>query len=67
GLHPIDYARGNYYRAFLEPQPPVRESTVALLTRDITAKTGKPPILYPHDVTHKQLGVAAAQNRQVTR
>jgi uncharacterized protein len=67
GLHPIDYARGNYYRAFLEPQPPVRESTVALLTRDITAQTGKPPILYPRDVTHIQLGVAAAQNRQITR
>ncbi|HEY6455560.1 MAG TPA: ankyrin repeat domain-containing protein [Steroidobacteraceae bacterium] len=67
GLHPIDYARGNYYRAFLEPQPAVRKSTVTVLTHDITAKTGKPPILYPRDVTHIQLGVAAAQNRQVTR
>jgi ankyrin repeat protein len=66
-LHPIDYARGNYYRAFLEPQPPVRESTVALLTRDITAKTGQPPILYPHDVTHIQLGVGTAQKRQITQ
>ncbi|HEV2703565.1 MAG TPA: ankyrin repeat domain-containing protein [Steroidobacteraceae bacterium] len=61
GLHPIDYARGNYYRAFLEPQPPVRESTVALLTKDITGKTGKPPIIYPRDVTHVQRGVAAAR------
>jgi ankyrin repeat protein len=67
GLHPIDYARGNYYRAFLEPQPPLRQTTVAMLTRDITAKTGKPPILYPRDVTHIQPGVAAAQNRQITR
>jgi ankyrin repeat protein len=67
GLHPLDYARGNYYRAFLEPQPQVRESTVALLTRDITAKSGKAPILYPRDVTHIQLGVAAAQTRQITR
>lgn len=67
GLHPIDYARGNYYRAFLEPQPAVRQSTVALLSRDIMAKTGKPPSLYPRDVTHVQLGVAAAQNGQITR
>ncbi|HTV80999.1 MAG TPA: ankyrin repeat domain-containing protein [Steroidobacteraceae bacterium] len=67
GLHPIDYARGNYYRAFLEPQPPVRESTVALLTRDITAKTGKPPITYPRDVTHDQVGVGDAQARQAAQ
>ncbi len=66
GLHPIDYARGNYYRAFLEPQPPVRTSTVAMLTQDITTKTGKPPILFPRDVTHIQIGVGGAQRRQVT-
>jgi ankyrin repeat protein len=66
GLHPIDYARGNYYRAFLEPQPPVRKSTVALLTQLITEKTGKPPVIYPRDVTHIQLGVGGAQRRQVT-
>ncbi|HUN26031.1 MAG TPA: ankyrin repeat domain-containing protein [Steroidobacteraceae bacterium] len=67
GLHPIDYARGNYYRAFLEPQPPVRSSTVALLTQYITTKTGKPPIIFPHDVTHIQVGVGIAQRRQVTK
>ena len=67
GLHPIDYARGNYYRAFLEPQPPVRDSTVALLTGYITAKTGKPPVIFPSDVTHVQVGVGIAQRRQVTK
>jgi len=66
GLHPIDYARGNYYRAFLEPQPPVRQSTVAMLTEYITTKTGKPPIIFPRDVTHIQVGVGIAQQRQVT-
>jgi uncharacterized protein len=59
GLRPIDYARGNYYRAFLEPQPPVRTTTVALLTQYITDKTGKAPIVYPKDVSHIQLGVGA--------
>jgi uncharacterized protein len=59
GLRPIDYARGNYYRAFLEPQPEVRKTTVALLTGYITEKTGKAPIVYPSDVTHIQLGVGA--------
>ncbi|MGH8261311.1 MAG: ankyrin repeat domain-containing protein [Steroidobacteraceae bacterium] len=67
GLHPLDYARGNYYRAFLEPQPPVRKSTVALLTQVITTKTGKAPIVYPRDVTHIQVGVGIAQRRQVTK
>ncbi|MGH8217072.1 MAG: ankyrin repeat domain-containing protein, partial [Steroidobacteraceae bacterium] len=55
GLRPIDYARGNYYRAFLEPQPEVRKTTVALLASYITTKTGKPPIIFPRDVTHIQL------------
>ncbi|HXS28041.1 MAG TPA: ankyrin repeat domain-containing protein [Steroidobacteraceae bacterium] len=59
GLRPIDYARGNYYRAFLEPQPAVRTSTVALLTQYITDKTGKAPVIFPHDVTHIQRGVGA--------
>ena len=59
GLRPIDYARGNYYRAFLEPQPEVRKTTVALLTGYITAKTGNAPLIYAHDVTHIQLGVGA--------
>ena len=45
----------------------MRESTVALLTQDITTKTGKPPIIYPRDVTHTQRGVGDAENRQVTK
>ncbi len=66
GLRPIDYARGNYYRAFLQPQPPDYKKTVALLTKDIVSKTGRQPIIYPKDLTQIQIGVGGAQRSQVT-
>jgi len=60
GLHPIDYALGHYERAFLEPQPPVRESTVKLLTDTIVASTGQPPLKFAGDLSRGQKGVGQA-------
>jgi uncharacterized protein len=64
GLRPIDYARGNYYRAFLQPQPPDYKNAVVELTKDIVAKTGKPPILFPKDLARIQVGVGQALKHQ---
>jgi uncharacterized protein len=65
GLRPIDYARGNYIRAFLEPQPTPKVSTVKLLTQYIVAKTGRPPLIFAEDLSHRQVGVGGAQRSQV--
>ncbi|HTW38654.1 MAG TPA: ankyrin repeat domain-containing protein, partial [Steroidobacteraceae bacterium] len=66
GLRPIDYARGNYIRAFLEPQPTPKVATVKLLTQFIVAKTGHPPLIFAEDLSHRQIGVGGAQRSQVT-
>jgi uncharacterized protein len=66
GLRPIDYARGNYIRAFLEPQPTPKVDTVKLLTQYIVAKTGHPPLIFAEDLSHRQVGVGGAQRSQVT-
>jgi len=60
GLHPIDYAAGRYERAFLEPQPPRRESTITLLTQYVVAATGHPPEEFAGDLSRKQKGVGQA-------
>ncbi len=67
GLHPIDYARGNYLRAFLEPQPTPKVSTIKLLTQYIVAKTGRPPLIFARDLSHVQFGVGGAQRAQVAK
>lgn len=64
GLRPIDYARGDYYRAFLQPQPPFYKHAVAELTNDIVARTGQQPMLFPKDVSHIQVGVGQALKHQ---
>jgi uncharacterized protein len=66
GLRPIDYARGNYIRAFLEPQPTPKADTIKLLTQYIVAKTGHPPLIFAEDLSHRQVGVGGAQRSQVT-
>ncbi|HTX25203.1 MAG TPA: ankyrin repeat domain-containing protein [Steroidobacteraceae bacterium] len=66
GLRPIDYARGNYIRAFLEPQPAPKVATIKLLTQFIVAKTGHPPLIFAEDLSHRQIGVGGAQRSQVT-
>ncbi len=66
GLRPIDYARGNYIRAFLEPQPAPKTATIKLLTQFIVAKTGHPPLIFAEDLSHRQIGVGGAQRSQVT-
>jgi uncharacterized protein len=66
GLRPIDYARGNYIRAFLEPQPTPKTDTIKLLTQYIVAKTGHPPLIFAEDLSHRQIGVGGAQRSQVT-
>jgi len=60
GLRPIDYAAGHYERAFLEPQPPRRESTIKLLTDLIVASTGHPPLEFAGDLSRQQKGVGQA-------
>lgn len=67
GLHPIDYAKGNYLRAFLEPQPTPKGSTIKLLTQYIVAKTGQPPLIFARDLSHVQFGVGGAQRNQVAK
>lgn len=67
GLRPIDYARGNYYRAFLQPQPPDYKHAVAELTKFIVARTGKQPLLFPKNVSHIQVGVGEAQHHAVAK
>ncbi len=67
GLRPIDYARGNYLRAFLEPQPTPKDSTIKLLTQYIVAKTGHPPLIFARDLSHVQFGVGGAQRAQVAK
>ena len=64
GLRPIDYARGDYYRAFLQAQPPDYTHAVAELTKLIVARTGQPPKLFPRDVSQIQVGVGAALKHQ---
>ena len=66
GLRPIDYARGNYIRAFLEPQPTPKTDTIKLLTQFIVAKTGHPPLIFAEDLSHRQIGVGGAQRSQIT-
>ncbi len=67
GLRPIDYARGNYLRAFLEPQPSPKDSTIKLLTQYIEARTGHPPLIMARDLSHLQIGVGGAQAAQVAK
>jgi ankyrin repeat protein len=60
GLRPIDYSAGRYERAFLEPQPPRRESTIKLLTQYIVASTGRQPLEFAGDLSRQQKGVGQA-------
>lgn len=43
GLTPLDHAVGRHERAFLEPEHKRQETTIALLTADILAATGRQP------------------------
>jgi ankyrin repeat protein len=43
GLTPLDHAVGRHERAFLEPEHIRQETTIALLTKDIVAQTGRAP------------------------
>jgi len=60
GLRPIDYALGNYPRAFLEPQHTVQTATVKLLTDDIVASTGHKPVIFVGDLDKSTQGTGGA-------
>jgi ankyrin repeat protein len=63
GLRPIDHAAGRYERAFLEPEPVPRASTMKLLHDAIVASTGREPIQFKGPKPGQTQGTAGAGSR----
>ena len=60
GLTPLDHAVGRHERAFLEPEHTRQEATIALLTKEIVAQTGRAPKEFAGTLNVQTRGTGAA-------